>query len=144
MTLWRICRAPYADLTGTGSRKYGGRWNSPGRSVVYLSEAATTSLVDVLVHLDLPIDLLPADYVLFGVDPADLDVEEVPDLSAVGDIVAVGDRWIDEARTPLLRIPSVIVPECFNVLLNAAHPEAGKARIIAQRPFAFDARLFDR
>jgi len=140
MLAWRLCRAPFADLTGDGARLYGGAWNSPGRPLVYMASTAALAVLEVRVHLDLPFELLPDDYVLMTIDLTDLAVEELPDLPP--DRRAFGDAWLREGRTPVLQVPSVIVPESANLLLNPAHPDGGRARIVRTRPFGFDARLW--
>ncbi|MBK1666062.1 hypothetical protein CKO38_10825 [Rhodospirillum rubrum] len=140
MRAWRLCRAAFADLSGDGAAAYGGRWNSPGRPLVYLADTAALAILEVRVHLDLPPDLLPDDYKLVRVDLGDLPVETLtafPD-----DPRAFGDGWLDEGRSPLLRVPSFIVPECDNLLLNPRHGLAGAAQVIEARPFAFDRRLW--
>jgi len=137
---WRICRRRYADLSGEGARILGGRWNSPGRAVVYLSEAAALAALEVRVHLDLDWSLLPPDYVLIAIDLNELQVERVHAVPA--DTVAFGDAWLASHRSAVLSVPSVIVPESRNLLLNAADPDAARARIASIRPFAFDERLW--
>ncbi len=64
MRLWRLTRAVHADLSGEGARRFGGRWNSPGRPLVYTAAEAALTVLEVRVHLDLPFELLPDDYVL--------------------------------------------------------------------------------
>ncbi|MBP7335751.1 MAG: RES family NAD+ phosphorylase [Niveispirillum sp.] len=137
---WRICRAPFADLSGEGARLYGGRWNQSGLPLVYLAETAALAVLEVRVHLDLPPDLLPDDYVLSTVTLAGLTVEHVGDLPS--DTAAFGTHWLRSARTPVLSVPSLIVPESRNLLLNPAHPEANGARITGSRAFSFDRRLW--
>ncbi|MCB1885232.1 MAG: RES family NAD+ phosphorylase [Geminicoccaceae bacterium] len=137
---WRLCRAPFADLSGEGARLYGGRWNGPGRPLVYAARDAALAVLEVRVHLDLPPELLPDDYVLLEVDLEGLDAERIE--GTPDDPAAFGDRWLDEARAPLLDVPSAIVPESRNLLLNPVHAEAGRARIVGRRAFAFDRRLW--
>jgi RES domain-containing protein len=137
---WRLCREPYADLNGEGARLYGGRWNTPGRPLVYAASTAALAVLEVRVHLDLPPELLPDDYVLMTVDLGDLAVEDVSDIPA--NQRDYGDAWLREWRTPVLRVPSVIVPEDSNVLVNPGHPATASARIVGRRPFAFDRRLW--
>ncbi|OYV68550.1 MAG: hypothetical protein B7Z67_12990, partial [Acidiphilium sp. 21-60-14] len=55
---------------------------------------------------------------------------------------AYGDQWCAQGRTAILRVPSLLVPDAFNYLLNPAHPNAAKAKLIALKPFAFDTRLW--
>jgi RES domain-containing protein len=97
-------------------------------------------VLEVRVNLDLPLDLLPDDDVLMTIDLDNLPVEPVDALPAVP--AAFGDTWLREQRTPVLQVPSVIVPETPNLLLNMAHPDAARARIIGTRAFAFDHRLW--
>jgi RES domain-containing protein len=139
---WRICRLPFADLHGEGARRYGGRWNSPGRPLVYLAEHPALAALEVRVHLDLPHDLLPDDYVLVKVDLPDEPPEQVTTLPA--DTVAVGDAWIEAAHSAVLRVPSVLLSSAWNLLLNPRHARASEAQIISIEPFRFDARLWGR
>lgn len=137
---WRICRKAHADLSGVGARLYGGRWNSPGLPMVYAAATAELAVLEVRVHLDLPPDLLPDDYVLMEIDLAGLAVEEAANLPE--NPAVFSDAWLRERRTPVLRVPSFILPEACNLLLNPAHPEAGGARLVGMRDFAFDRRLW--
>jgi RES domain-containing protein len=137
---WRLCRTPYADLLGDGARRFGGRWNSPGWPVVYAASNPALAVLEVRVHLDLPPELLPDDYVLVTIDLGDLSVEDLAQMPAAPRMF--GDTWLQEQRTPVLRVPSAIVPESPNLLLNPAHPEAPAARILDTRRFMFDPRLW--
>lgn len=147
---WRIARERYADLSGEGARLKGGRWNSPGRAVVYLSQDPALPLIEVLVHLDLTPDLVPQDYVIMKVDftsfaerPRDDWLEDGPsEQLSDADSAAFGDAWLETGRTSVLRVPSVIVPEAFNLILNVAHPLAADLPPPEKRPFSFDRRLF--
>ncbi len=97
------------------------------------------------MHLDLPPELLPDDYVLVTIDLDALATEalETEALDTLApDPLAFGDTWLRDRRTPVLQVPSAIVPECGNLLLNPAHPEAGAASVVGRRRFAFDRRLW--
>jgi len=139
MIVWRLCRRPHADLSGDGARLFGGRWNSPGRPVVYLADHPALAALEVRVHLDLPFELLPVDFVLMrvGVPEGSLARYE-----AQANSVTMGDAWLSEARSAVLRVPSVLVPHAWNVLLNPAHPEATGASIWEIETFRFDPRLW--
>jgi RES domain-containing protein len=137
---WRICRRPFADLSGEGARLYGGRWNSPGRPLVYAAETAALAVLEVRVHLDLAWDVLPNDYVLVAINLGTLVPEELPALP--DDPRAVGDAWIRAARSALLRVPSLIVPESSNLLINPAHSDARFIAVQTIRLFVFDPRLW--
>ena len=148
---WRLTRKRHADLSGEGARLIGGRWNSPGKAAVYLSEDAALPVLETLVHLDLTPDLLPDDYVLMRVDLSALEnavpgswLENGPeDWIDEADCRSFGDQWIDEARTPVLKVPSVIVSESFNLVLNVDHARASNIPDPTSRPFRFDPRLLD-
>ena len=139
MIAWRLCRRPHADLSGDGARLFGGRWNSPGRPVVYLAEHPALAALELRVHLDLPFELLPVDYVLMRV--------AVPDDSVAPEIkpratVDAGNTWLATIQSATLRVPSVLVPHSWNVLLNPRHPDAGQADILDIEPFGFDPRMW--
>ena len=139
MLAWRLCRRAYADLSGEGARRFGGRWNRAGRPVVYLAEHPALAALEVRVHLDLPFELLPVDFVLMQVE-----VPDNPDRAFAegANGVEVGDAWLAEARTFALLVPSVLVPHAWNVLLNPRHPEAGQAAVRTIEAFGFDPRLW--
>ncbi len=122
------------------ARVFGGRWNSPGRPVVYAASSAALAVLEIRVHLDLPPQMLPDDYVLLTIDLDGIPVESV--LALPANPRDFGDAWLREGRTPILQVPSTIVPESANFLLNPVHPLARRTAIVAQSPFLFDARLW--
>lgn len=140
MQVWRVCRQPFADLSGEGARLFGGRWNSPGRPVIYAAESAALAVLEVRVHLDLEWDVVPDDYVLVAIDLQTLTPEIVADTPA--DPIGVGNAWLASGRSALLRVPSVIVPESSNILINPRHPDIAVISIARTRSFAFDERLW--
>src|SRR5215217_6516134 len=129
MLLFRLSRRVHPPLDGEGARLYGGRWNSPGVPVVYAASHLSLAVLELLVHTD-P-DLLPADLVAHEVElPDDLSVERV-DLATLPDdwrdvpdhpaCRAIGDAWAAEARAAVLVVPSAVVPQEANWLLNPRH-----------------------
>lgn len=141
MRLWRLARAACSGLDGEGARRFGGRWNSPGQPAVYCAGSAALAVLEVRVHLDLPLDLLPDDYRLFGIDAGEVPYEDAP-LSAMETARTFGDAWLASNRTAFLRVPSIVVPEECNFLINPRHPCAHDINVVHQRPFRFDSRLF--
>jgi RES domain-containing protein len=139
MFAWRLCRRPFADLSGEGARMFGGRWNKPGMPMVYLAEHPALAVLEVRVHLDLPYELLPDDYVLMRVDlpSAPLFVYSVPD-----DTAATGTEWLKGGSSPAIRVPSVLMPHAWNILLNPRHAASAEARIVDAERFRFDPRLW--
>jgi len=145
--LWRISN--YADLTGAGGLISSARWHSRGRKIVYLADHPASALLEMLVHLEIDTDDIPSTYQLLAV--------EAPDHSAVETVNAdglsldwqyndratrsVGDAWLHDRRTPLLRVPSAIIPRSFNWLLNPEHPDASSVKIVEVIKAPFDRRL---
>jgi RES domain-containing protein len=138
---WRICRSNQIDLKSDEACRSSGRWASDGRPLVYLSDSPALALLEIRVHLDVPHDRLPKDFALVAVGiPQDLAVERLHRMPV--DTKAFGDNWLDEQRTALLRVPSVVVPVSANVLLNPRHPDAQRVTVTEVRPFYFDPRLW--
>jgi RES domain-containing protein len=140
--LWRISN--YADLSGTGGLLFPGRWHAKGRPIVYLAESPAGALVEMLVHMDR--DDLPDGFQLLGVDIGDLTpaaVSGLPgnwrDLAAIPRVL--GLNWLQKGESALLRVPSAILPHTWNVLLNPAHADAAKARIVSRERVPLDSRL---
>ena len=108
-------------------------------------------VLETLVHLDLTPELLPDDYVLMRVDLSALEtatpgcwLEAGPDDPvSEADSKVFGDQWIEEARTPILLVPSIVVAESFNLVLNVRHPLASRIPDPTNRPFEFDPRLLE-
>jgi RES domain-containing protein len=146
--VWRLQRATYAALSGEGARRYGGRWNSRGAPVVYAASSLSLATLELLVHVD-P-DLVPDDLLAYEIHvPDDLGRDVVGHRDLLSDwrepenphCKTIGDSWLAEGRVPLLLVPSVIVPEEINVLINPVHPDAGRVTVVSDRPYVFDSRL---
>jgi len=151
LTLWRLTKARYAAsaFDGEGARLYGGRWNSPGRAVVYLAGSLALAALEILVHVKSQREL--GGYVRLRVQaPESLvsDVDAPPPNWQQGrapdETRAIGDAWLAGGETLLLRVPSVVIPEEHNYLLNPQHPGFGEVGIGEATPFSFDPRLLDR
>lgn len=147
---WRIVKSKHAAgaFTGNGAKQSGGRWNSPGRAVVYTAGSASLAMLELLVHLQA--DELLKYYVLFPVAFDErwvmtLPLRSLPRLWRRSPppraVQALGDRWIAGARSAVLRVPSAIVAGECNYLLNPAHADMGRIRIGPKQPIRFDRRL---
>jgi RES domain-containing protein len=150
MKAWRITKRRHARtaFSGEGARLYGGRWNRPGVPVVYVAESRSLAILEVLVHLDAP--ALLEKYVFLEADfdaslVIDLDRSSLPknwQSDPVPEVIqAIGDRWIFSGDSTVLRVPSVLVPEESNFLLNPRHPDFAKIGISRPQAFRFDPRL---
>lgn len=147
--VWRIVKEKYAEaaFSGEGARQAGGRFNSPGRPVVYTSESLALAQLEILVNL--PTDRLLASYVAFRADiPSGrvdtLGREKLPDrwreAPAPTSVRELGDRWIETERSLALRVPSAVVPAEDNVLINPRHPAFKEVEIHGP----FDPEIDDR
>lgn len=150
MEVFRISKCVFSrDLSGTGARMYGGRWNSKGLPLLYSAGSRALALLETLVHVpqkNLPKDLcltviqLPDALSIQTIRPADLpnDWRTIPIQPVLQEI---GDNWLKNGTAAILRVPSVIVPEENNYLINPLHPESEKIEITSSNPFIFDDRL---
>ena len=149
-TVWRIVKAVYASqaFDGQGARLYGGRWNSPGVRMVYTADSAALAALEHLTRLNdasaqprfvLISALLPDELVV------DLDRSLIPhnwrSTPAPPDLQRLGDAWAKVARSVALRVPSVIIEQQSNYLLNPEHPAFGAVTVGPIEPFVFDDRL---
>ncbi|MFT3987706.1 RES family NAD+ phosphorylase [Aestuariivirga sp.] len=145
MKLWRISN--HADLSGEGGRRAAGRWHSRGRPIIYAAEHPTGALVEILVHLDR--DLLPDQCQLITIEaPETISIQTISeDLLRPGwssdeaFTRRLGDAWLAARSSLLLRVPSVILPEAWNMLINPVHPEISQLAIANQQSFPLDRRL---
>jgi RES domain-containing protein len=134
---------------GEGSFLFGCRWSSIGTRVCYAATHRSLAILEYRVHIDLA--LLPDDLVIATLEvPDEIAIAPTPTLPenwkeypAPASLRRIGDRFIAEAQAALMLVPSVLVPQENNVMLNPVHPDARK--MIRQRrlvPFLYDPRLF--
>jgi len=148
---WRIVTAHWADAAfdGEGARRYGGRWNSPGRLAVYLAGSRALAALETLVHLS-PRIAARQKFIRFQVGipkslVSRLDWDREYFEPFVGaETQARGDRWLGDSKGLALAVPSAVIPEEHNYLLNPAHPRLNEIEISRGEAFAFDPRLLKR
>ena len=148
---WRIVKARFAATAfdGEGARLNGGRWNSVGVRVVYVSDSQALAALETIVHLNPPVAIkyvaIPVqfDAALVGVFPhkhlpAGWQSEPPPPFTQ-----QIGNEWVQSARSALLAMPSILVAKHAgtNFLINQGHPDFGKIKIGKPEPFTFDSRL---
>ncbi len=153
--IWRIAtRGPTwraDDLSGMGAAQDPGRWNSSGFPVVYASTTIALACLETLVHLSgdqgLPLQRwlvaidIPGEHwrQRITLSPDDLaGWNATPPQKASA---AWGDRWIGGQQSLLAAVPSVIVPEEHNVLINPVHPGRRDLQAIVIRRWSYDSRL---
>ena len=145
MIAFRIADRRHPIFDPTGSRLKGGRWNSPGRGVIYAAQTFAGALLEVLVHQNL--GEVPSTHAMVRIDiPDDLKTESIETDWAMTDLLRTrefGDRWIDEQRTAVLLVPSVVLRgQEKNIVLNPNHPDFQSIKVTAPEPVAWDPRLF--
>jgi RES domain-containing protein len=141
LELWRISN--FDTLSGEGGLRYSARWHTGGRPIVYLAASPAGAMIEILVHLELEEDELPPAYTLLYVEaPASLDIDDLrvgkADLSISR---TLGDAWLKAGTAALARVPSAILPNTFNYLLNPLHSDAKRIRITGSTKANFDSRL---
>jgi RES domain-containing protein len=149
MRAWRLAREPHwKDREGTGAYLAGGRWTPAGTRVLHAASSIALAGLEYLVHAAKP----PQDLVLIAVDlPDDAPVDHpaIKELPAEWAnplpserAQAWGKRWCEENRALAMAVPSVIVPEERNYVINVSHQAMGAVKLARVRKFAFDPRLF--
>ncbi len=147
MILWRVSN--HESLDGRGGLMAPARWHSKGRAIVYCASSPAAALLKMLVHSEITVDDLPRSFRLIKIEaPDDIRFQTVlpedlepgwPALTA--HTRYVGDRWLTSGATALLQVPSVLVPETFNVLINPAPRDSRQIRVITVQHPALDPRL---
>jgi RES domain-containing protein len=137
------------DLSGTGARVYGGRWNRKDIPIVYTSENRSLATLEFLVHV--PLSLLPNNLSIACLEiPDDIAVEQISiavlpknwrDYPAPPELADLESEWAIAMRSLLLRVPSVVVLDEFNILINPMHPDMDRVVITTAESFMFDRRL---
>jgi RES domain-containing protein len=155
--LWRIATETrkYAatDLSGSGAALNPGRWNDLGQPALYTAPSIAIAVLETAAHVDT--GGLPLNRFLVEIEVPDdawaaresLDVKRLPPewaaIPAGKASVSTGSAWIDSARTLILVVPSVFVPEESATVVNPAHAAAGKMKARVVRAFEYD-KLFRR
>ncbi len=155
VSVWRIATDTPAyeahDLSGKGAELKGGRWNRAGRPVVYAASNIALACLETVVHLnqaglplnrylvriDLPDGVWAARRILMVADLA-VGWSAIPEGKVSLD---VGDAWLVAGNSALLLVPSAIVPEEMNVLINVRHPDAANIQATKLRPWLYDSRV---
>jgi len=153
MVVYRIEREKYLKTTLTGigaSMSKGYRWNSFNTKLVYTAENRALAILEVSVHLDLSEDL-PTDRYYVEIEiPVNITIQEVKvedlpeDWNSKPPTITtqtIGDDFVFQNESAILKVPSSIVPQEFNYLINPNHPDSKKIKVIGKTSMNFDPRL---
>lgn len=153
MIVYRLSKARFSrDLSGKGAEITGGRWNSKGTAVVYTGESRALCMAEAAVHI--PMGSIPDDYVMVEIEiPDDVATEKIlPEMLKTGwdsfphphTTQIIGDEFVSRNQALALQVPSAVVSGDHSWLLNPAHSDFKRIRIVEIIPFSFDQRLFKR
>ena len=147
---WRIVKGRYLNdaFSGEGSRLAGSRWTSKGIRVVYASESISLAALEVMANA-------PSYEILknYFCVPVDFDLKLVRELKASdlpdnlrkdppsAELKKLGDEWALKEQSVILKVPSAIITQESNYIINVMHPDFRKVKIGVEEPFSFDPRL---
>jgi RES domain-containing protein len=150
MFVYRITKAEYAALDGTGGLYAPGRWHRKGLPVIYTSEHASLAAWEKIVHVA-SFENLPDNLLLVKIEiPDKIEIQEVLESILIkgwdgfpfaSETVNFGASFLREKKYLAIKVPSVIIPDEFNIILNPQHPEIQKCKVISETPFLFDKRI---
>ncbi|MEN8007457.1 MAG: RES family NAD+ phosphorylase [Candidatus Krumholzibacteriota bacterium] len=148
---WRVVKRKYLEsaFDGEGARRAGGRWNSPGRPVIYTAESSALAILEMLAHVEL---YLLSHYVFIPVRFPEEMSTRVDAAGLPGNwrshpgpaaLRRIGDRWLESGSSLALQVPTAVAPTGWNHLLNPAHPDFSRLEIGNPIDFNMDARFLD-
>lgn len=149
MTVYRLAIEKYSDdLTGKGAKLYGGRWNEPGFAALYSTENISLAVLEILVHTGK--GHIPPQYMIIKIEiPDSISIATISKSKLkknwkddIGFSRFIGNEFIKNNQSLALKVPSAIVDEEHNFMINPAHPDHKKIKIKWTKPFRFDKRLF--
>lgn len=153
VSLWRIARVTLdfetTDMSGKGGERFRGRWSEKGTPMVYAASTRALACLETIVHLTQGVELPMNRYLVEILVPRDAweAAEHAPrtvgwDAQPEGRVsMRWGTAWAQSGRSLLARVPSVIVPEEENVLINPRHPHLGRLAVTKVRKWLYDSRL---
>ncbi|AFL79905.1 hypothetical protein Aeqsu_0392 [Aequorivita sublithincola DSM 14238] len=150
MRIYRITRTQYIDdLSGEGARLYGGRWNRVGDAVVYFAENLSLCLLEIIVHVDYA--GIPLDYSFIEVEIPDSTIKIIQSIDfieskwsseeAVNKLQTLGSSWLKKKESLAMKVPSAVMHQDNNILVNPSHKDFAKLKIIRTGKMDFDPRL---
>lgn len=148
MIVYRLANEEFThDLSGKGAKLYGGRWNSFGLPAVYTTEHISLAVLEILVHLktlQTPLNYylitleIPESAPLISIDHKKLKKNWKDDPFY---LQSIGDEFLNSKKSLVLKVPSAIIELENNFIINPAHPDMKKIKILNAENFIFDKRL---
>lgn len=148
MTTYRLCIEEFKDdISGTGAKLFGGRWNAAGIPVLYTTENISLAVLEIIVRTD--ISLIPLHYYLLKIEVPDAGITMINKnklkkewKADAGYTQWIGNEFVKSGKALTLKIPSAIIDEEHNFIINTGHADFKKIKIISSKKFSFDKRLY--
>ena len=150
MFVYRITKVEHAALDGMGGLYGPGRWHKKGFPIIYTSEHASLAAWEKIVHVA-SFENLPNNLLLVKIEiPDKIEIQQVPDSILIKDWAGFpfasetanfGTSFLRAKEYLALKVPSVIIPDEFNIILNPMHPAINECKVISSIPFLFDMRV---
>jgi RES domain-containing protein len=150
MFVYRITNAGHAALDGMGGLYGSGRWHKKGTPIIYTSEHASLAAWEKIVHVA-SFENLQKNLLLIKIEiPENIEVSSVPENILIkgwdnfpfaNETINFGTEFLRKKENLVLKVPTVIIPDEFNVILNPMHPEIHRCKVISSIPFIFDKRV---
>ncbi|MFT3950186.1 MAG: RES family NAD+ phosphorylase [Agriterribacter sp.] len=149
MIVYRIGRTKFSkDLSGAGARLHGGRWNHILTSCIYTSESRALAVLEYTVNVnidDIPRSLSISTFEIPDTGIYELTVKDLPGnwkaAPASSSTKDLGTKLLRSANSPIIKIPSAIIPQEFNFILNPQHPGSENFKILDVEDFVYDVRI---
>jgi RES domain-containing protein len=153
ITAWRTTRKKYIReaFSGEGAKQFGGRWNPAGYPAVYTAESLSLAILELMVHLDDDSDIcsfaaIPVTFprALVQVLPESQWPSDWFSLPIAEPSQQVGKKWLEEMSGVVLQVPSSVVPQECNYLINPLHPKFSRLEIGPPQTLHIDQRISNR
>lgn len=150
MRVYRIAKTRYIDdLAGEGAGLYGGRWNKVGDAMLYFSQNLSLSLLEIIVHVEYA--QLPLDYSYIEIEIPDSSIKKIQSIDFIkpkwsaeeagNQLQMFGSNWLKKNEALAIKVPSAILHQENNILINPTHKDFGKIKILKKEKMDFDPRL---
>ncbi|HAQ21010.1 MAG TPA: RES domain-containing protein [Prolixibacteraceae bacterium] len=150
MFVYRIAKKEHSAMDGFGGMYGPGRWHEKGNLVIYTSEHASLAAWEKIVHVA-SFENLPDNLLLVKIEiPDEIEIQTVPQMVLVkgwnsypfsNETVNYGTSFLRKKKHLALKVPSVIIPDEYNIILNPLHPDINLCKVISIEPFIFDRRV---
>jgi len=150
--VFRLSKSKFAkDLSEKGAELAGGRWNSKGNALIYTSESRALCTAEIAVHI--PLGIIPSNYDIISIKIPDKLIQ-VLDTSILTnkwkrfphseETQKIGDKFLADNEFVALKVPSSVIQDENNIVINPKHPKFKEIKILSIEPYAFDERLFNK